>query len=459
MIAAGGLSARADREWVAKNLNLAMKLTDGAKVYVPAFGENAGAPGSSEALVSGTININTGSASELDGLPGVGPVTAQKIIDNRPYSSVQDLLSKKAVNQKVFDNIKDKISVFYMGKYIKLWIGFLLILLAGRFFIYHNSSKSYVSGQSVSFAMTLLSEPTTSGSYQVINARLSGFSLVKIIAPPEPKFHYGDTVHVLGTISVPKRTQLSSSVIQLLENNKPNMTMYFPKIEADKKSGLAVIYLIRQKIISLFNDTLPADASALLIGIVFGIKGNMSRQFLNNIKVLGVMHVIAASGMNVSMVGEFISSFFTFFLKRQLTFMLTIFVILFYALIAGLDPSIVRASIMGIMTFSAQILGRQRLAGYSLFIAGYSMLFFEPYLVFDVGFQLSFLSTAGLLYIRPLLEQGDRAKLLRGSIIGDEIATTLSAQIATLPILLGSFGTYSYGLSRQTEYCCGRFPY
>lgn len=117
LVAAGGLSAQADREYVAKNLNLATKLTDGAKIYIPKEGEakgitgTTGITGSTQAL-NGQININTASESELDTLSGVGPVTARKIIAARPYTSVGELLSKKIVGNKVYEQIKDKITVY-----------------------------------------------------------------------------------------------------------------------------------------------------------------------------------------------------------------------------------------------------------------------------------------------------------------------------------------------------------
>lgn len=116
LIAAGGMKSEADREFVAKNLNLAAKVTDGGKVYIPVLGEAPpqGVEGQAVAGVStsGLININTASASELDKLQGVGPVTAEKIISNRPYGSIEELVSKKVVGQKVFNDIKDKISVY-----------------------------------------------------------------------------------------------------------------------------------------------------------------------------------------------------------------------------------------------------------------------------------------------------------------------------------------------------------
>lgn len=114
LIASGGLSVSADREWVSKNLNRAAKLVDGQKIYVPKEGEVKiggsvlGGLGKLGGLGS-MININTASVSELDSLEGIGQVRAQKIIDNRPYSSIEELLSKKVLPKEVFEKIKDKI--------------------------------------------------------------------------------------------------------------------------------------------------------------------------------------------------------------------------------------------------------------------------------------------------------------------------------------------------------------
>lgn len=104
--AAGGLSADADQS----RINLAAKLTDGQKVHVFAIGEGIT---SSQGITSTTslININTASETELDKLPGIGPVTAQKIISSRPYSSSGELLSKKVVTKSVYLKIKDLITL------------------------------------------------------------------------------------------------------------------------------------------------------------------------------------------------------------------------------------------------------------------------------------------------------------------------------------------------------------
>lgn len=113
LVIAGGLSSDADRVWVSKNLNLAQKISDESKIFIPKEGEGGSATSSSGSTnQSGLININSASSSELESLPRIGVVTAGKIIDNRPYSSIEDLKTKEIVSDSVFEEIKDKISVF-----------------------------------------------------------------------------------------------------------------------------------------------------------------------------------------------------------------------------------------------------------------------------------------------------------------------------------------------------------
>jgi competence protein ComEA len=115
--AAGGFSADADKQQTQHSLNLAAKLTDGMKLYIPKLGESVQQNSSpatlsvAEASTTGLISINSATAAELDSLPGVGKVTADKIITNRPYSSLEDLLQKKVVSSAVFEKIKEKISL------------------------------------------------------------------------------------------------------------------------------------------------------------------------------------------------------------------------------------------------------------------------------------------------------------------------------------------------------------
>jgi competence protein ComEA len=120
---AGGILPEADL----LRLNLAKKLHDEDKLYVPKIGEvSSEQPGQESLIVAdgtggiisysdGKININTASLSELDTLPGIGPTTAQKIIDyrtqNGPFKSIEDIKNVSGIGEKKFEQIKDKIKV------------------------------------------------------------------------------------------------------------------------------------------------------------------------------------------------------------------------------------------------------------------------------------------------------------------------------------------------------------
>ncbi|MBI4089258.1 MAG: ComEC/Rec2 family competence protein [Candidatus Levybacteria bacterium] len=312
----------------------------------------------------------------------------------------------------------------------------LLITLGLRFFFFYHNQPQFTDGQKISFKTTLLSEPQFFSNQQIFTANLASNQSVRVVTGRFPEFHYGDSLQIVGSIK-----------LKLLNNKSKIAIIYFPKIEETNSSGiwgisLGAISNVRQKLISLFSKTLPSPFGSLMLGIIFGIKSSMSKEFADNLKFSGVYHVIAASGMNVTLIGGFISSFLAFFLKRQMALLISILGIIFYAVLGGLEPSIVRAAIMGIIVFSAQILGRQTLAVNSLFLAGFAMLFISPSLISDIGFQLSFVATLGILYIKPFLERGKRVKVIErmGSL---EILTTIAAQIATLPILLANFGAYS----------------
>lgn len=108
LILAGGLAAEADREWLDKNINLAQKLTDAVKIYIPPIGEVK--PESKK--TTSQININTASAAQLEALWGIGEARAKAIIAGRPYQASEDLLTRKIVPQNVFEKIKNEITVY-----------------------------------------------------------------------------------------------------------------------------------------------------------------------------------------------------------------------------------------------------------------------------------------------------------------------------------------------------------
>jgi competence protein ComEC len=309
-----------------------------------------------------------------------------------------------------------------------LFITILILALILRIGWFYSSQVQYKDGERVSFETTITSDPTFFGNSQNFAVNLPTGEAVYVETAGYPERSYGDKISIIGKLKV-----------KLLSKNHQILTLSFPKIESVKNGEnyfLAAINLIRQKIIADFQAVLPKDSAALLLGIVFGFKVDFSKAFLQNLKTVGVMHVIAASGMNVTMVGGFFFYLFSLLLKRQLAVVLSVAGILFYDCLAGFQASIVRASIMAIIAFSAQIFGKQRDGLYALCLTALVMLFWQPNFLTDVGFQLSFASTAGILVIPRLLKRFENG-------LTSDLITTFSAQIATLPILAGSFGVYS----------------
>jgi len=120
----GGLSVDADRGLVEKLINRAAILSDGQKIYIPSINKQSNTESANNAdgyqnissttlgANTGLININTATLTELDTLPGIGPVYGQNIIEHRPYSSVEELSSKSVLKKSVYEKIKDKVSVY-----------------------------------------------------------------------------------------------------------------------------------------------------------------------------------------------------------------------------------------------------------------------------------------------------------------------------------------------------------
>lgn len=315
-----------------------------------------------------------------------------------------------------------------MTKRLFIFIVFLILVLLLRLFLFYSQKTEYQDGQNLSFETTLLSDPKFTGNYQNLSVNLPTGELMFVQTAGYPEYNYGERISISGTLK-----------IKLLNGKNTILSMSFPKITLVKNGEnffLAVVNSIRQKIINSFQTVLPKDSSALLLGIVFGIKEDFSKTFLADLKTVGVMHVIAASGMNVTMVSGFFFYIFSLIFKRQKAICLSIAGVLFYDFLAGFQASIIRASIMATLAFSSQILGRQRDGIYILFLTAFIMLLLWPQFLTDIGFQLSFASTLGIMVIPNLFKKWENA-------LSGDLLTTISAQAATLPLLLGSFGTYS----------------
>ncbi len=320
-----------------------------------------------------------------------------------------------------------------MSKLNVLIVGSLALILIVRLISFSSGVAKYKPGTIISWDTQLLTEPKITARGQKFSVFMPNYERVSITAKLLPFFTYGDKLRIKGEI-------------QYFEagRGKQIAFMTYPEIKILENSESNLLYSLRETIIKFFNSALPAKEAALILGITFGIKEEMSASFEADLQKAGLMHVIAASGMNITMLGGFLAAVFTLFLRRQSALIASILGILFYTALAGFEPSIVRAAVMGSLVFGASIIGRQSTAFITLFAAAFAMLMINPSLIYDIGFQLSFMATAGLVYLRPLFFVKPGLKVgIERSILGEDLVTTLTAQLATLPILLVNFGSYS----------------
>ncbi len=187
--------------------------------------------------------------------------------------------------------------------------------------------------------------------------------------------------------------------------------------------------------------------ASFMAGLLYGSKSGLPAELTTNFSRTGVTHIIAVSGFNITIIGTVLASLFMIGgLSRRRAFWFILGIIFLFVIFTGASASVVRAGIMGSLVLIARQLGRlSRISNVLVFTAAV-MTLLNPYvLVWDVGFQLSFLATLGLVYVSPLLEKVFPT-LTKPTVLIEFYETfiaTLSAIIATLPLILFQFGRLS----------------
>ena len=297
-------------------------------------------------------------------------------------------------------------------------------------------------GQLVCVTGTLAEEPQVLGNQQKF--KLGQF---EIWAKRYPEYHYGDWVEAIGKVKAKPVTNLplssfnypltSFNTYQLDQPELKKSTTSLPADSAGIKSMTGTKSLainLRIKLLGIFNRVFPRPLDGIMAGVVLGDKSMISQDFWQKLQQTGTLHIMVASGMNIAMFSSGILSFFLLLFKRRLAICCLIVVIWFYSIMTGMAPPMVRAACMASLIYLGGIVGRETEGGRVLFLTGLLMVFGNPLLIFDVGFQLSFMATAGLVYIQPLF--------CKGKVLGNNsnFSSSLAAQIATLPILVVNFG-------------------
>ena len=186
---------------------------------------------------------------------------------------------------------------------------------------------------------------------------------------------------------------------------------------------------------------IPEPEAGLAAGIVIGLRDRVDRDLAADFTTVGASHVVAISGWNIAIVGATIAALAGRLGRRRRAVILSVAIVA-YVLFAGASPSVVRAAAMAGVVLLARETGRAGRAAAALGWAAAILLIVEPSLIFDAGFQLSTLATAGILAWADRLDR--RLRMVAGGRLpgwlAESLAVSLAAQAATLPVVIATFG-------------------
>ncbi len=276
--------------------------------------------------------------------------------------------------------------------------------------------------------------------------------LVLVMAPAGDPWRYGDRVSVTGKLTKPEsfETDLGRTFNYpgyLLARGVSYIMRYANPEKIGEGEGnflVGHIFTWKQRFMRELERLLPEPAAGLGEGLLLGVKRALGDDLETVFRRTGIIHIVVLSGYNMAIVSGFVLMVLGAMFGRRLSSVVGIIGIIIFAIMVGLSATVVRAAIMAVLLLLLGLTGRVYLVLRGLVLAGVVMLIHNPYaLAFDVGFQLSFLATLGLVVVAPYLDE--RLQLVPNRLISarEFLVATLATQIFVLPILLYQIGEFS----------------
>ncbi|OGF47841.1 MAG: hypothetical protein A2536_05685 [Candidatus Firestonebacteria bacterium RIFOXYD2_FULL_39_29] len=228
-----------------------------------------------------------------------------------------------------------------------------------------------------------------------------------------------------------------------------------------EKTGVGEKYLfvswtinIKHRLLKIIEATTPGETAYLVQGVLLGEEDALSLERKQQFRDTGTFHILAVSGFNVALV---VAAFF--FVMRLLKYgkkfssAVSIFFVLIFCFITGCSPSVVRATIICVFALTAVLLERDADIINLLALSAFLMLILDPNTLFDIGFQLSYISTLGLILLASKIEE---YLWFFPRWLGGAIAVTLSAQLFVTPVTVLYFNSFST-LTLPSNLCIAPF--
>lgn len=280
---------------------------------------------------------------------------------------------------------------------------------------------------------------------------VTGVALLQV--PRETDVRYGDRVQLYGEPTTPPEFEDFSYKDYLARQGIHSLVrVYGGVMLLAREQGnpfFAALYAFRARALATVYAIFPDPATSLLAGILLGVDSGIPRELRDAFGATNTAHIIAISGFNISIIAGILAKLARRVFGARRATLVVILGLAIYTLLVGASASVVRAAIMGSLTVLALHYNRQNDALNALAVAALLMTAWNPFTLFDLGFQLSFLATLGLvLYTKPLADwfeknlarvlATERAKQVVGA-LSDSVIVTLAAQITTTPLIVFAF--------------------
>jgi len=322
---------------------------------------------------------------------------------------------------------------------------------------FHNGEKIVFQGKVVKEIDERLDKiKITFGNIVINNSNLRGKILVN--APLYSNYQYGDTLEIECKIEKPN-SNFSAEGGSASGGNYANYlsrygiysVCYWPKIKVIESSERNNIYAnvlkFKKKSLGFITTNFPEPQATFLSAILLGLKKQIPSDMRSWFSLSGVSHLLAVSGLHIAILIQMIATLLTnvFLIRRQKVFFPTIFIISLFIILIGAPASAIRAGLIGLVLLFASKIERPYSGLNSLILVGTLMLLINPkFLIFDIGFQLSFLAVLGIcLFYKSFNKWLKKIPDYRFLPLRSYLSITLSAQILVLPLVLYYFGNLS----------------
>lgn len=261
-----------------------------------------------------------------------------------------------------------------------------------------------------------------------------------------PSIKYGDSLYIEGEFKQPEeaRNYKGYNYKQYLKTKKIIETVELEKVKILKSSNGSFIHNIQKYIRDTINGTLTDEEGNLLLAILLGDKDKLSEDIQESFKTSNLSHMLAVSGAHVS----YIILGLTYVLQNSIIgkkngkIVCIIFLLAFMA-ITNFTPSVTRACIMAILTLFSSIIYRKSDVYTNISVAALITLIFNPYSLLDLGFQLSYGGTIGIIiFIKRIQEKKSNSKVI--NYIKQMALVSIYANIIIIPIMMYHFNTVSF---------------